>query len=451
MEESIFNYVTVKKVKEYDEDLIYSRISDSLFFSIDPQSKVVIKPNWVSNSHKYKTSDWEYVITHPAIITAVLKKLLDILKPGARISILDGPSTETSFEKLISLYPVDKWKKLAEEKNILLEIIDLRDDEWVLKGDVIVERKKLKGDPNGKTLVNFKYDQSEFYGHKKTKRGYYGSDYDTEETNKAHNGEDNLYLISKTVIESDVFINIPKLKTHRKAGITCCLKNLVGINTYKNYLPHHNQGFPDEGGDQFPRKENLKFLESRITSVSNKILSHYKNSGKFFVPFKKVSQLIFGKTTQTIRSGNWYGNDTVWRMILDLNKALLYANPDGTLREDNSGNKKKYIGIVDAIQAGEGFGPLAPDRKDLGVIIYGTNPAMIDAVSARLMGFDPLKIPAIRNAFAIKNYPVCSIAYENIKIKIDNEYFPISAIPEECITPFEPAFSWKGHIEYSGS
>ena len=32
--------------------------------------------------------------------------------------------------------------------------------------------------------------------------------------------------------------SLPKLKTHKKAGITCALKNLIGINGNKEYLPH---------------------------------------------------------------------------------------------------------------------------------------------------------------------------------------------------------------------
>ena len=34
----------------------------------------------------------------------------------------------------------------------------------------------------------------------------------------------NEYCISNTILDADVIINIPKLKTHKKAGITVCLK-----------------------------------------------------------------------------------------------------------------------------------------------------------------------------------------------------------------------------------
>ena len=50
------------------------------------------------------------------------------------------------------------------------------------------------------------------------------------------------YLVARELIEADVVFNVPKLKTHKKAGVTGALKNLVGINGHKAYLPHHRKG-----------------------------------------------------------------------------------------------------------------------------------------------------------------------------------------------------------------
>lgn len=50
---------------------------------------------------------------------------------------------------------------------------------------------------------------------------------------------------------ADVFINLPKMKVHKKTGVTLSLKNLVGINADKNWLPHYSGGSPRNGGDQF--------------------------------------------------------------------------------------------------------------------------------------------------------------------------------------------------------
>ena len=61
------------------------------------------------------------------------------------------------------------------------------------------------------------------------------------------------YAISRSPLEADVFISIPKLKTHKKCGITVNLKGLVGINANKNWLPHYSFGAPEDGGDQFDK------------------------------------------------------------------------------------------------------------------------------------------------------------------------------------------------------
>ena len=72
-------------------------------------------------------------------------------------------------------------------------------------------------------------------------------------------------------------------------------------------------------------------------------------------------------------------------MILDLNKILFYANGDGTLRTDHPQNAKTYLSIVDGIYAGEGSGPLSPDKREVGLLFAGTNPVAVDCACATMM------------------------------------------------------------------
>ena len=251
------------------------------------------------------------------------------------------------------------WIEMGRQEGIQVEVMDLRDDEWTTKGDVIVDRKKLLGDPLGSTECDLN-GFSEFCAHQPSSKGYFGADYNLQETNIAHSGGHHKYKVSRSVITADVFINLPKMKTHKKAGITCSLKNLVGINTYKNWLPHHSEGTPDEGGDQFSQTSLKNKAETVLLKKFTSYLWSHPQMGKWLVPVKGLGRVLFGDTRDTVRSGNWYGNDTIWRMILDLNKLLLYANPDGSLRNDAFGNRKRYISIVDGIIAGEGNGPEGP-------------------------------------------------------------------------------------------
>ena len=136
-------------------------------------------------------------------------------------------------------------------------------------------------------------------------------------------------------------------------------------------------------------------------------------------------------------------------MVLDLNKILFYANGDGSFRGDTPGNKKKYISIVDAIVSGEGNGPDAPDKKHTGLVFLGTDPVSVDAVCAKLMGFDWKKIPVIKNAFLIDIYPFCENNYDSLEIESSIEIFnkPINKICVKDVFSFLPSTGWKGHIE----
>jgi uncharacterized protein (DUF362 family) len=443
----MLNRVYVQLARKYDVERLRAGLPDVVFSLIQPGDTVILKPNWVMESHKYRPTDWEYVITHPAVITAVLIKVLEHLAGKGRVVIIDGPTTEASFRKLIAHYPVAMWHELASFAGVALEVVDLREHEWETSNDIIVKRHSLQGDPRGKTEVNLLDQTSEFWGHRKSKRGYHGADYDQSETNRAHDGHHNLYSVSRTVLEGDVFINMPKLKTHRKTGITCCLKNLVGINTYKNYLPHHSEGGPCEGGDQFPIDNVNARIEWPLMAFLKKRVLKNPLLARTLSPLNTLGKRVFGDTRRVIRSGNWYGNDTIWRMILDLNKVMLYANPDGSLRDGLLVNTKRYIGIVDAVLAGEGHGPLAPEPVDMGYLFCGTNPVGIDAVCATFMGFDPYKIPTIASAFQVRQYPLCDFTMTDILVTIADNDYPLLELPANFIVPFEPQFGWKGHIE----
>lgn len=440
-------FVYVKSIAAYDAQEIYECLPDDIFSQIRPGDKIVLKPNWVMESHKHRKEDWDYVITHPTLITAVLQKVLDRLAGSGQVVITDGPQTNASFAKLMSRYPVASWTEVAQRQGVGLEVIDLRDHAWVTDRDIVVKRMDLPGDPRGKVEFNLRGDASEFQGHKKSMRGYYGADYNRDETNRAHDGLNNLYSVSRTVLESDVFINLPKLKTHRKSGITCCLKNLVGINTYKNYLPHHSEGGPAEGGDQFPDDGLKTRFEGPFAAFMKQNVLRHPILARYVGPLNVVARKVLGRSDEVVRSGNWHGNDTIWRMILDLNKVLFYGNSDGTIGPDAPENRKRYIGIVDAIRAGEGYGPLEPEPVEMHCLICGTNPAAIDAVSATLMDFDFRRIPSITRAFEVRRYNFCPFRPEDIEFHCEGSRYHLPSIPDNFVVPFDAPLGWKGDVE----
>jgi hypothetical protein len=133
-------------------------------------------------------------------------------------------------------------------------------------------------------------------------------------------------------------------------------------------------------------------------------------------------------------------------MVLDLNRILPYSNLSGAMHPAVS--PRKYFSIVDGIFSMEGNGPLSGTRKKADVLIAGSNPVCVDAVCARLMGFDYLKIPMISRAFEPHPFPLVRVAYRDI--------CPVSNVPawNKCLDQwlrgdllnFRPPFGWRDAI-----
>jgi hypothetical protein len=329
-----------------------------------------------------------------------------------------------------------------------VDLLDLRQEEWEASGGAVVRRKSLPGDPAGNLVFNLGM-YSELSEHAGQGR-YYGADYDLAEVNTHHSCGKHEYLMSRTVIEADVLINLPKLKTHKKTGITAALKNLVGINADKNWLPHHTQGHPATGGDEFPDNGWMPKVERPVLRVlRNLALRSPALGGRLLGLSKKAGRPIFRDSRQTIRAGNWYGNDTTWRMCLDLNRILFYGRLDGTLVEPETLCGRRYLALVDGIVAGEGNGPLDPDPVLARVVLGGANPVAVDAAAAILSGFDPDKIPLIANAFRCQSYPLATGRWEEFKLVSDVDAWNgwLGDIDPSACFHFKPHFGWEGHIE----
>ena len=193
------------------------------------------------------------------------------------------------------------------------------------------------------------------------------------------------------------------MKTHKKTGVTLSLKNIVGANGYRNCLPHYTIGTPAEGGDEFSNSNLKNKVQSRgVVGVKKYLTSLGGCGGALTRVLFKAGKVVFGDTSQVVRSGNWYGNDTAWRMVLDLNKCLFHFAGDGRPRT----KPLRYMSLIDGIIAGEGDGPVAVDAKPCGIVIAGFNPVSVDTVCAELMGFDYRKLPVLKDAWEITNYPL---------------------------------------------
>ena len=96
-------------------------------------------------------------------------------------------------------------------------------------------------------------------------------------------------------------------------------------------------------------------------------------------------------------TAGWYGNDTTWSMVLDLNKIAIYGKADGTLSDKP---QRQIYSITDAIIGGQGNGPLNPVPLPLGFLGFSNSSPLNDLCFSSLMGFDFKKLPLIMNSFS---------------------------------------------------
>ncbi|MCH9033555.1 MAG: DUF362 domain-containing protein, partial [Planctomycetes bacterium] len=414
---------------------------------VRPGDTVVLKPNFVRDFRETQPGHADCIITHGAVIRAVLDYAFIALEGRGRLIIADAPQNDADFHAIRRIAGLDEIQAFYRERaGFDVEVYDLR-PEFARKIDgVIVGHTPLPGDPAGYVRVNLG-EHSAFCEINHLCHLLYGAEYDTAELYRHQHDDVHEYLISKTVLEADVVISLPKLKTHKKVGLTVNLKNLVGINGNKNWLPHHRQGTPGQGGDEF-RESGVRRRIERMTMARFKRLFPLLGPLRPLVagPIKALGKMIFGDTnTGTVRSGNWYGNDTTWRMVLDLNRILLYADADGTLHDRPV---RRFFSVVDGIVAGEGNGPLDATPKPTGIIVAGGNPVAVDLACARLMGFDYRRIPMLRGALADHALPIASFGFEDVVCPSNTGSFERRTLELGSAAPaFEAHFGWKGHIE----
>ncbi len=418
-------------------------------------SSIVLKPNLIRHwnpAQDGRGGTVQSVITHGAVIRAVADYAMVASGPDGSVVIAEAPQMDCDFDRIREIVGLDsiieEYERVIDRE---LEVIDLRREAVVFKDGVIEERRALPGDPLGYRAVDLG-DRSFFTGSGLDPNRFRGADYDPGPTAEHHSGGRNAYLLSETVLSADLVINLPKLKTHKKTGVTLALKNLVGINGDKNWLPHHSLGSVDEGGDEFPESKLIDRIRSRATEIARPFLA--KGRGlKFFQMARRMEAATRGD--EFIRSGNWYGNRTTWRMCCDLNRCLYYSDKQGA-HFDAPAAVRTVLTIIDGVLAGEGEGPLAPGDVPLGVVIAGTDPLAVDLVAVRLMGFDEVRLEKLKGPMLDEGLRITSVrdAADVCVGEVDRGKFAVldRTLDEiRCERIFEPHAGWKGHVERTAS
>lgn len=379
------------------------------FGNIIPRgAKVLIKPNLVLHENR-APHGIEPLVTHPSLIRATVDAAL---RAGAgEVIVGDAPIQGCDFDYLLSATGLDRWAEdLMKRESRFKGIKDFRRTTCSIKNGVRVASENRQSedrfalfDLGQKSLLEPITDES---------GSFRVTCYDPRLMARTHAPGRHQYLVAREVIEADVIINLPKLKTHKKAGITCALKNLIGINGNKEYLPHHRVGGSATGGDCYEGDSLLKRAIEYIADQQNQTAS--VAAGRVWqgltVPIYQMMRL---RQESPDTEGSWSGNDTIWRTCLDLNRILLYGRADLTLADEI---QRRVIHIADAVIAGQGNGPLAPEPLPLGMILAGHNAAAVDYVGAHLLGYDPARIPIVARAFEQSEWPLTSFKQDEVEL-----------------------------------
>lgn len=353
-------------------------------------NKVVIKPNLVKHINNCINGTTDSLITNFSIIRPIIDYCILALNGTGNIIVGDAPVQECDFDKVISINDLENAIKIYKEflgNDMSIELIDFR---------------KNNNQNSESTLVSIDNDSS-FKDIDDYAKKYAITNYNLNYMKEHHLNGKHEYLISNYILNADVIINLPKPKSHRKAGMTACLKNFIGVNTKKEYLPHHRSGDINSNGDEFPEKSHIKNMHSKLSNYSykhNLIINYTRKFLGLILKIQKKNRFL---------EGSWYGNDTIWRTILDINKIVLYSDKNGKLKK----KKQRIIfNVADMIISGEKEGPLLPTDKNVGLIVGSFNSLNMDTVICQIMGFNPEKIKYINNGYKLTKYKISDNDYK---------------------------------------
>lgn len=357
---------------------------------------VLLKPNLVCEAREGHPDQYEQIVTSASVVRAVLDYVLIALAGKGRVVIADSPQTDSDFGLTAQRTGLAGMVEAVRARaRVPVDLLDLRTERWIVRDGVCTGSVTLPGDPAG--YVRADLGRASHFEGSSGSSSFYGAAYDTGVTNRSHSAGRHVYEVSGMALSADVVINIPKLKTHKKCGMTGCLKGMVGLAGNKNMLPHYRFGPPSEGGDQFPDGRRGGRIENLAVKAAKRIvLRGGRVAGVAARALKPLGYGIFGSTSEVIRSGNWHGNDTTWRMVLDLAAIITFCDRSGT---PGRSMRRRFFNVVDGIVGGQGNGPLDADPAPSSVVLAGFSPLAVDAVSAAAAGFDPMSIPLLKGGF----------------------------------------------------
>lgn len=388
---------------------------------IKPGDYVLIKPNLVMD-YNQSGEGTDCLFLQPSVLAPVLDYVILALKGQGHVTIGDAPMQECKFQKLLDESGYQEmlvfYRDILGETDISLSLVDFRG----LTTDVVgrgSRHQTIRSDARG-TIIDLG-NESEFARYDEEHLEHMRiTNYDPARLKSHHHAGKHEYYISEEVLSADVVINMPKPKSHRKAGFTAAMKNMVGINVRKEYLPHHTIESDSQPGDAHRKNNFMRRIDNSLYDKKNT----YEGAGmyrraKVLWYVASVIKILANHLYHDEPEGNWYGNRTISKTIVDLNKILLYADKKGVMQTTQ---QRRVLSIGDMIIAGQKEGPVAPSPKPLGVLAIAQNSFLFDVVIGTMMGADISRIPQLQDALAgNRKYSIIPQNLSNVDMIEDTE------------------------------
>lgn len=442
-------YCSAERITAYDSSTV-GRVLEHL--PDGPVRNIVIKPNWVKHA---ATPDFPIgaMVTDSRLIDAIIEACKTKYPEAEEILIGDAPLQGCDWRLLVEQAGinelVEKHRRTTGPR-VLFE--DLRANRvHVSEGYIQNRETELSGDPRGYRDVVL--DQSSFLDEiSSSGKRFRVADYEPKETISNHRQGYHRYTIAGSILNADLLINVPKMKCHQKAGVTGALKNVVGINGNKANLVHYRHGFSHVLGDEFPPNAPLavvaqvrvrKLVAGAPRWVFRPLQLAWRTYRRTFGIQVRGTRPNLGKRF-FISGGSWHGNDTIWRMIYDLNRIVLHGSADGGALQPHP--QRKYVAILDGLVGGEGNGPLQALPVETGLLVFADDPFLMDMAMASFMGFDWRKVPTLSNFRRFEGDLWAKYEPAHVRVLLDGrEYHGVDSLP--VVRQYVPPPGWRGHIE----
>ncbi len=304
--------VAIVKCPDYQQSAVDRAVRESVDLLggmsqfVRPGQKVLLKVNLLS-----ATPPERGIVTHPAVVKAVIRL---VQEAGGMPLIADSPGTSVPYTQagLRRVYKASGLLEVAERTGAALN--------WDTSYEEVSH-------PEGFLIKRLE--------------------------------------VIKPVLEADVVISMPKLKTHALMTFTGATKNLFGV------VPGFAKGI----------------FHARMRNVTHFAL-----------------------------------------MLLDLISLV-----------------KPALVLMDAVVGMEGNGPSTGPLRDVGVILASRDSVALDAVATSMVGFDPLKVPTLREAAARGLWTGKVDDIETLGASVDEvlvpDFHPPVASPREDATLGNPFFT----------